>query len=56
MAALIQGNNIEGALQWAPINSMNVVQHTGAQEGLLNEQEIGELLKKAPDWYKPETF
>jgi ribokinase len=56
VAALIQGNNIEGALQWAPINSMNVVQHTGAQAGLLTEHEIGELLKKAPEWYKPETF
>jgi sugar/nucleoside kinase (ribokinase family) len=56
VAALIQGNNVEGALQWAPINSMNVVQHTGAQEGLLTEHEIGELLKKAPDWYKPEKF
>lgn len=56
VAALIQGNNLEGALQWAPINSMNVVQHTGAQEGLLTEHAIGELLKKAPDWYKPEQF
>ncbi len=56
VAALIQGNNLEGALQWAPINSMNVVQHTGAQEGLLTEHEIGELLKKAPEWYKPEKF
>lgn len=56
VAALIQGNNIEGALQWAPINSMNVVQHMGAQEGLLTEHELGEFLKKAPDWYKPETF
>lgn len=56
VAALIQGNNIEGALQWAPINSMNVVQHTGAQEGLLTEHEISELLKKAPEWYKPEKI
>lgn len=56
VAALIQGNNLEGALQWAPINSMNVVQHTGAQAGLLTEHEIGELLKKAPEWYKPEKF
>ncbi len=56
VAALIQGNNIEGALQWAPINSMNVVQHMGAQEGLLTEHEIGEFLKKAPEWYKPEKF
>ncbi|HSX46665.1 MAG TPA: carbohydrate kinase family protein [Patescibacteria group bacterium] len=56
VAALIHGNNIEGALQWAPINSMNVVQHTGAQAGLLTEQEIGDYLKKAPDWYKAEPF
>ncbi len=56
VAALIQGNTIEGALQWAPINSMNVVQHTGAQAGLLGAQDIDELLKKAPEWYKPENF
>lgn len=56
VAALIQGNTIEGALQWAPINSMNVVQHVGAQEGLLTEDELEELLKKAPDWYKPTPF
>ncbi len=56
VAALIQGNNIEGALQWGPINSMNVVQHAGAQAGLLTEHEIGEYLKKAPDWYKPGPF
>lgn len=56
VAALIKGSNIEGALQWAPINSMNVVQHTGSQAGLLTEEEIGELLKAAPEWYKPESF
>lgn len=56
VAALIKGNTIEGALQWAPINSMNVVQHVGAQEGLLSEHEVGELLTKAPEWYKPERF
>jgi sugar/nucleoside kinase (ribokinase family) len=56
VAALARGNALEGALQWAPINSMNVVQHTGAQEGLLNEEQLGELLKVAPEWYKPEPF
>lgn len=53
VAALAKGNSIEGALQWAPINSMNVVQHTGAQAGLLTEKELEKLLKDAPDWYKP---
>jgi ribokinase len=56
VAAIIKGNTIEGALQWAPINSMNVVQHVGAQAGLLSETELGELLKVAPEWYKPERF
>lgn len=56
VAAIINGNTIEGALQWAPINSMNVVQNVGAQAGLLRGEEIEELLKAAPDWYKPERF
>jgi sugar/nucleoside kinase (ribokinase family) len=56
VAALAKGNTIEGALQWAPINSMNVVQKVGAQAGLLNEHDLGELLKIAPEWYKPERI
>jgi len=56
VAALMHGLPIVGALQWAPINSMNVVQYVGAQKGLLNEKEIAELLSKAPEWYKPERF
>lgn len=56
VAALIHGSNLEGALQWAPINSMNVVQHMGAQEGLLSQDQLNDLLAKAPDWYKAENF
>lgn len=56
VAALAKGNTIEGALQWAPINSMNVVQKLGAQAGLLSEDEIEKYLEQAPDWYKPEAF
>ena len=56
VAALIKGNTVEGALQWAPINSMNVVQNTGAQAGLLKENDIEKLLESAPEWYKPEKF
>lgn len=56
VAALIKGNTIEGALQWGPINSMNVVQNIGAQNGLLKESEIDEYLRNAPEWYKPERF
>jgi ribokinase len=56
MAALAKGHNIEAALQWAPINSMSVVQAVGAQAGLLSEEKLNEWLRKAPDWYKPERF
>jgi sugar/nucleoside kinase (ribokinase family) len=52
VAALIKGNNIEGALQWAPINSMSVVQAVGAQAGLLDENKLEEYLRQAPEWYK----
>jgi ribokinase len=56
VASLIKGNTVEGALQMAPINSMNVVQHTGAQEGLLTEDQLEDFLKQAPEWYRPEKF
>jgi sugar/nucleoside kinase (ribokinase family) len=53
VAALIKGNTIEGALQWAPINSMSVVQKVGAQAGLLTEKELEHYLRQAPAGYKP---
>jgi sugar/nucleoside kinase (ribokinase family) len=56
VAALIKGNTIEGALQWAPINAMAKVQKVGGQAGLLNEHELEEYLKKAPEWYHTESF
>ncbi len=56
VAALISGNSLEGALQWAPINSMSVVQKVGAQAGLLTEKELTEFLRNAPAGYKPQPF
>lgn len=56
VAALIKGNALEGALQWAPINSMSVVQKVGAQAGLLSEAELERWLEQAPDWYRPTPF
>ena len=53
VAALIKGNTIEGALQWAPINSMSVVQEVGAQAGLLTERELEAWLRKSPESYRP---
>ncbi|MCA9327258.1 carbohydrate kinase family protein [Candidatus Saccharibacteria bacterium] len=56
VAQLARGNTIEGALQWAPINSMSVCQKVGAQGGLLTDEQLEEWLKKAPDWYHVEDF
>jgi sugar/nucleoside kinase (ribokinase family) len=56
MSALIYGLPVYDALRWAPIESMNVVQHFGAQTGLLSKRALLGLLKKAPKNYKPKTF
>ena len=56
VAALAKGADVEGALLWAPINSMSVVQKVGAQAGLLTEEEITKYLHKAPRWYHPERL
>jgi hypothetical protein len=42
---------MDTALTWAPINSMNVVQHLGAQAGLLSKDKIQEFLAAAPNDY-----
>ena len=56
VAALIHGSDIEGALQWGPINSMSVVQHVGAQKGLLTERQLSKLLQNSPRWYRAEPL
>ncbi len=56
VAALARGADIPGALLWAPINSMSVVQKVGAQAGLLNQKKINQYLRKAPPWYHPERI
>lgn len=53
VAAIMKGADLEGALLWAPINSMNVVQHVGAQAGLLTESQIDHYLRNAPPNYHP---
>lgn len=56
ISALANGEDMEGALMWAPINSMSVVQKVGAQEGLLSKRELQDYLNKAPDWYRPSNI
>ena len=50
---IAKGKSPVDALTIAPINSMSVVQHIGAQKGLLTEKEIEDYLAKAPADYKP---
>ena len=56
VAAIMRGADIQGALLWAPINAMSVVQKVGAQAGLLSEYEINHFLRAAPHSYHPEKF
>ncbi|HEX5448020.1 MAG TPA: carbohydrate kinase family protein [Candidatus Saccharimonadales bacterium] len=56
VAAIMKGADIQGALLWAPINSMSVVQKVAAQAGLLHEKELESYLRKAPKWYHPERL
>lgn len=50
-AAIILGKDPAEALSWGPINSMSVVQHIGAQAGLLPLEELMKHLEARPDDY-----
>jgi sugar/nucleoside kinase (ribokinase family) len=50
-AAIALGKSIPEALSWGPINSMNVVQHIGAQAGLLSREKLEQYLDEKPDHY-----
>jgi ribokinase len=50
--AIALGMTPQEALAWGPVNSMSVVQHIGAQKGLLTREELLEHLKNAPPEYK----
>lgn len=53
VSALALGKTIPEALQWAPINSMSVVQQVGAQRGLLTRPALERFLAEAPSDYQP---
>ena len=50
--AIALGMSPAEALAWGPVNSMNVVQHIGAQKGLLTRVELLKFLDEAPEEYK----
>jgi ribokinase len=55
-AAIILGEDVKTALAWGPINSMSVVQHIGAQTGLLTRDALLTYLKDAPEEYVPKQI
>ena len=56
VAGLIITGDVQEAMKWGPINSMNVVQHIGAQEGLLTRPALEKLLAHAPKSYEPHEY
>jgi len=46
LSALIKGKNLDEALLWGTVNSASVIGYTGAQKGLLKEEEIPEWLER----------
>jgi sugar/nucleoside kinase (ribokinase family) len=55
-SALALGESIKTAITWGPINSMSVVQHVGAQKGLLSREELLQYLANAPADYVPKKL
>ena len=55
-AIYAETGDVKEALLVGPLNSMNVVQHVGAQEGLQTREEIQVHLDNAPEFYKVEQI
>ncbi|CAN5131523.1 carbohydrate kinase family protein [soil metagenome] len=53
VASLALGFDLPTSLMHGAINSMSVVQHVGAQKGLLSMEKIEEYMKTAPSDFKP---
>jgi ribokinase len=51
-SALALDKTLAEAMTWGPINAMSVTQKIGAQEGLITQEKLLELLSKAPADYK----
>ncbi len=51
-SVLVMGKSLMEAMTWGPINAMSVTQKVGAQEGLISQEKLLELLAKAPEDYK----
>lgn len=56
VAMLADGMSLAEALMRGPINSMSVVQHIGAQKGLLTRDALEQFLTNAPESYQLATL
>jgi sugar/nucleoside kinase (ribokinase family) len=56
VVALSLGKDLPRAMMWGAINSMSVVQHVGAQKGLLRSEEIERFMKEAPGSFTPQKL
>ncbi len=56
LCAIMYGLTVYDALRWAPIESMNVVQHFGAQTGLFTKAQLLKALREAPKNYRPKLI
>ena len=55
IAALIQEKGLDEAMMWGNLNSTNVLQYIGAQEGLLTTEQMEEHLQKHND-FRPQSI
>jgi len=55
-SAIALGKSVDEALLWAPINPMSVIQHVGAQFGLVTREALEDYLSKAPEDYRPKQI
>jgi len=56
VVAIALGKSLAEALLWGPVNSMAVVQHVGAQKGLLTREKIEEYIANASKGYAVTPF
>ncbi|MFB6225839.1 MAG: carbohydrate kinase family protein [Candidatus Paceibacteria bacterium] len=54
LGAILAGKSTKTALKWGTANATGAVQHIGAHEGVLNKEEIQDMIEDYPD-IKPEV-
>lgn len=50
MAAVLFGLSVEEAMRWGAVNAASVIEHVGAQKGLIGREETEEKLSQYPEF------